>query len=100
MNKKDLHPEYIKYLVRSQGMTLAALAKKYGFSSSTIKTALKKPMFFGEQIIATFLNIHPMNLWPSRYDEKGNPLHPHASANNLKPFCPKNQDVKKGGQND
>ena len=23
---------------------------------------------------STFLNIHPMKIWPERYDEKGNPL--------------------------
>lgn len=80
---------YIKNRLKQRGTSLSELARNAGFSASEVQGSLYRPIFFGEQIIAEFLNIHPMQLWPNRYDKNGNPLHPHASAKNLKPFCPK-----------
>lgn len=85
---KNYPPELIKSLVKEKGGSLAKLAKRAGFHPTEVQGALYSPIYWGEQIIAEFLNIHPMIIWPDRYDKKGNPLHPYASAKNLKPFCP------------
>lgn len=95
-----LAPQTIKDLVRKNGTSLAQLAKKAGFSSSEVQGALYRPIFWGEQIIAMFLNIHPKSIWPERYDAEGNPKHPYASAKQLKPFCPNCKEKENGGQND
>lgn len=83
---------YIKNSLKQRGTSLSELARNAGFSASEVQGSLYRPIFFGEQIIAEFLNIHPMQLWPNRYDENGRPLHPHASAKKLKPFCPKSKE--------
>lgn len=83
-----LEPKIIKTLVRKKGASLALLARNAGFSSSEVQGALRRPIFWGEQIIAKFLNLHPQSIWPDRYDEEGNPKHPYASAKQLKPFSP------------
>lgn len=85
---KEYTPKKIKALVKKKGSSLAKLAKRAGFHPTEVQGCLYTPIFFGEQIIAKFLNIHPMKIWPERYDEKGNPLHPYASAKQLKPFSP------------
>ena len=76
---KNYPPELIKSLVKKKGGSLAKLAKRAGFHPTEVQGALYSPIYWGEQIIAEFLNIHPMIIWPDRYD---------ASAKNLKPFCP------------
>ena len=83
---------YIKNRLKQRGTSFSELARNAGFSASEVQGSLYRPIFFGEQIIAEFLNIHPMQLWPNRYDENGRPLHPHASAKKLKPFCPKSKE--------
>lgn len=89
MIEKPTHPEDIKCAIYKCGVTLEDLSRLSCVKSVNIRKALRYPRFTGEQVIAQFLNIHPMELWPDRYDENGNPKHPHASANNLKPFTPK-----------
>ena len=74
--------------IYKRGQTLEGLARLTGVNSVNIRKALRAPLFIGEQVIAQFLNVHPKELWPNRYDKNGNPLHPHASANHLKPFKP------------
>ncbi len=88
MRNEPLHPEDIKCAIYKRGQTLESLARLAGVNSVNIRKALRAPLFIGEQVIAQFLNVHPKELWPNRYDKDGNPLHPHASANHLKPFQP------------
>lgn len=93
-------PKKIKNLVKMKGASLAELARNAGFSSSEVQSSLYRPIFWGEQIIAKFLNIHPMTIWPDRYDNKGNPKHPFASAKKLKPFSPMCKEKTKDEEND
>lgn len=88
MNNKRLHPEDIKCAIYKNGATMESISRLTGVNSVNIRKALRSPLFIGEQAIAQFLNVHPKELWPDRYDENGNPLHPHASANHLRPFQP------------
>lgn len=100
MTKETLHPEDIKYIIKKHGVSLSDLARTTGLAPSTIRNALRYPLFAGEQAIAQFLNVHPMILWPSRYDSNGKPLHPHASASHLIPFSPVCKEKENGGLND
>ncbi|WP_145521190.1 helix-turn-helix domain-containing protein [Yersinia mollaretii] len=63
----DWHPSEIIAAIRKKGSTLSAVSRKSGLSSSTLANALTRPWPKGEYIIADFLNIHPSEIWPSRY---------------------------------
>ncbi|MBD2780519.1 helix-turn-helix domain-containing protein [Xenorhabdus szentirmaii] len=55
--QKDWHPAEIICALRKRGTTLAAVSREAGLSSSTL---------------ANTLEIHPSEIWPSRYfDEAG-----------------------------
>lgn len=76
----DYTSKNIKYLLKERGASFSKLAKELGFSYTEIHGALYRPIFCGEQIIAGFLNIYPITLWPDRYGIDGKPLHPYAST--------------------
>ena len=83
---------YIKNRLKQRGTSLSELARNAGFSASEVQGSLFRPIFFGEQIIAEYLNILPMQFWINRYDENVRLIHLHASAKKLKPFCPKSKE--------
>jgi len=64
---KDWHPADIIAALRKKGTTLAAVSRRAGLSSSTLANALSRPWPKGEWLIAESLNIHPAEIWPSRY---------------------------------
>lgn len=75
MQTQDMHPEDIKAAVRKTGSTLAALARKNGVSRQAMSLALQARVSSkAERIIADFLGLHPMKIWPSRYDKTGERL--------------------------
>ncbi len=65
--KKDWHQADIIAALRKTGTTLSAVSRKAGLSSSTLANAITRPWPKGEFIIADALNIHPSEIWPSRY---------------------------------
>ncbi|WP_145496146.1 helix-turn-helix domain-containing protein [Yersinia bercovieri] len=67
LRKSDWHPADIIAALRKEGTTLAALSRKAGSSSSTLANALTRPWPKGEWLIAECLNIHPSEIWPTRY---------------------------------
>ncbi|QUY48823.1 helix-turn-helix domain-containing protein [Serratia plymuthica] len=64
---KDWHPADIIAALRKKGTTLAAVSRQAGLSSSTLANALSRPWPKGEWLIAEALDIHPAEIWPSRY---------------------------------
>ncbi len=73
--KNDWHPADIIAALRKRGTTLAAVSRAAGLSSSTLANALTRPWPKGEWLIADRLEIHPSEIWPSRYiDPKTNQL--------------------------
>ncbi|HEN3643954.1 TPA: helix-turn-helix domain-containing protein [Yersinia enterocolitica] len=56
--------------IHKKGSSLAELSRQAGLSSSTLANALKRPWPKGERIIAEFLGVAPMVIWPSRYTIK------------------------------
>lgn len=65
--KEDWHSADVIAALHKRGMTLAALSRSAGLSSSTLANALTRPWPKGEWLIADALNIHPGEIWPSRY---------------------------------
>ncbi len=67
LRKSDWHPADIIAALRKRGTTLAALSREAGLSSSTLANALTRPWPKGEWLIAEYLEIHPAEIWPTRY---------------------------------
>ncbi|WP_025122913.1 MULTISPECIES: helix-turn-helix transcriptional regulator [unclassified Serratia (in: enterobacteria)] len=69
MNSRDpdWHPADVIAALKKRGTTLAAVSREAGLSSSTLANALSRPWPKGEWLIADALNIHPAEIWPSRY---------------------------------
>jgi len=65
--KEDWHPADIIAALHKRGMTLAALSRAAGLSSSTLANALTRPWPKGEWLIADAIKVHPSEIWPSRY---------------------------------
>lgn len=66
-DKKDWHNADIIANLRKRGTSLAGVSREAGLSSSTLANALFRPWPKGEWLIANALNIHPAEIWPSRY---------------------------------
>ncbi|WP_312119204.1 helix-turn-helix domain-containing protein [Pantoea vagans] len=64
---EDWHPADIIAALHKRGMTLAALSRAAGLSSSTLANALTRPWPKGECLIADAIQVHPSEIWPSRY---------------------------------
>ncbi|QKJ85562.1 Transcriptional regulator [Paramixta manurensis] len=68
----DWHQADIIAALRKKGTTLAALSRSAGLSSSTLANVLSRPWPKGEWLVATALDVHPAEIWPSRYfDDSG-----------------------------
>ena len=69
MNSRDpdWHPADVIAALKKRGTTLAAVSRGAGLSSSTLANALSRPWPKGEWLIADALNVHPSEIWPSRY---------------------------------
>ncbi|WP_071882777.1 helix-turn-helix domain-containing protein [Chania multitudinisentens] len=63
----DWHPADVIAALKKRGTTLAAVSREAGLSSSTLANALSRPWPKGEWLIADALNVHPAEIWPSRY---------------------------------
>ncbi|CNJ34056.1 transcriptional regulator [Yersinia mollaretii] len=68
--KNDWHRADIIAALRKQGTSLTALSRSIGLSSSTLANVLVRPWPKGEWLVAEALDIHPAEIWPSRYYDK------------------------------
>ncbi len=65
--------EWIKFQLRVRGSSLSAIARELGVTRHAPRLALVKPYPRMERAIADKLGLKPMELWPERYDENGQP---------------------------
>ncbi|MGO2727857.1 MAG: helix-turn-helix domain-containing protein [Raoultella ornithinolytica] len=73
MNRTDMHPADIIAQLKKRNLSLAAVSRQAGLSSSTLANTLSRPWPKGEFLIAQALGIDPAEIWPSRYfDRQGN----------------------------
>lgn len=75
MNRTDMHPADIIAQLKKRNLSLAAVSRQAGLSSSTLANTLSRPWPKGEFLIAQALGIDPAEIWPSRYfDRQGNSI--------------------------
>ncbi|HAS8353693.1 TPA: transcriptional regulator [Vibrio vulnificus] len=63
----DWHEADVIAAIKKRGTTLAAVSRKAGLSSSTLRNALYRPYPKGERLIADAIGVKPSDIWPSRY---------------------------------
>jgi Ner family transcriptional regulator len=61
----DWHPADVKAALEKKGVSLRALAKRYGYSH--IQRVLTSPWWAAEQLVAGELGVPADQIWPSRY---------------------------------
>lgn len=77
----DMHPEDIKAAIRKKGITLAELALRAEVSKQAISAALdRRSSERIDLIIADFIGLKPHQVWPSRYNAKGQRIRYRAAA--------------------
>lgn len=69
----DWHRADIVAALRKAGWSLRKLSVHYGFSPGCLANALNIPYPNGERLIAAAIGVKPWDIWPSRYDGKGQP---------------------------
>lgn len=73
-DQADWDPADVICALRKKGITLSALAKVYGLAeSSSLSATLVRVLPKNQQRIADALGLHPMEIWPSRYNADGTP---------------------------
>ena len=70
MNRTDMHPADIIAQLKKRNLSLAAVSRQAGLSSSTLANTLSRPWPKGEFLIAQALGIDPAEIWPSRYFDR------------------------------
>ena len=63
----DWYPADIIAGLKKRGTTMAALSRESGLASSTLANTLLRHWPKGENLIAQVLELHPAEIWPSRY---------------------------------
>lgn len=69
---EDWHPADIKAALHKKSITLAGIAEAYGMtSSSSLSSTFVRSYPLNEKRIADAIGVHPMDIWPSRYNADG-----------------------------
>lgn len=71
---KDWHPADIKAHLEKAGWSLSKLSRRNGYCRSAAALALRMPWPKMERLIAHTIGESPKTIWPTRYDNDGNPL--------------------------
>lgn len=66
----DWHEADVIAEIKKKGTTLAAVSRKAGLSSSTLRNALYRSYPKGERLIADAIGVKPSDIWPSRYQRR------------------------------
>lgn len=69
----DWHPADVQAALKKRGKSFRGLSKELGYRTAWITKALYDPAPMAEGIIAAALELHPQQIWPSRYDHAGRP---------------------------
>ena len=67
-HQDDWHKEDILAAIRKKGTSLAELGRHHGYEKAgALYNVFTRPYPKVERIIATFLELEPKQIWPSRY---------------------------------
>lgn len=80
---QDWHPADIKAALEKAGWTLRRLAAHHNVAPTGVKYALRGRCLPAEKRIADALGVHPMTIWPSRYEPDGS-----------RPYLPRGRHAK------
>ncbi|HTW68954.1 MAG TPA: helix-turn-helix transcriptional regulator [Acetobacteraceae bacterium] len=72
--KVDWHPADVLAALKKRGHSLAGLSVANGYHPTAAGKALKRSWPAIEAIIAQALDVSPATIWPSRYDDAGQPI--------------------------
>ncbi|MDT8383034.1 MAG: helix-turn-helix transcriptional regulator [Gammaproteobacteria bacterium] len=79
----DWHKADIKAALEKAGWSLRRLSLHHGYKSpSTLKHALSRPWPKAERLIAAALGVAPQLIWPTRYNDQGQPDRGKAKKSN------------------
>jgi Ner family transcriptional regulator len=70
----DWHPADVLAALKKRGQSLAGLSVANGYHPTAAGKALNQPWPALELLVAQALGLTPQSIWPSRYDENGNPM--------------------------
>lgn len=70
----DWHPADVKAALEKSGWTLRKLAASHNVAPHAVKIALRQRCLPAETRIADALGVHPMAIWPSRFNADGSRL--------------------------
>ena len=68
---QDMHRIDIVAALHKKNLTLKELSLNAGLKAKTLSNALYRPWPKGEEIIANALGMNPEEIWPSRYEHRG-----------------------------
>jgi len=69
----DWHPADVKAALEKRGYSLARISRELGLKPTTANAVFQKRYPRVQERIGRILDMHPSWIWPSRYDESGNP---------------------------
>jgi Ner family transcriptional regulator len=72
--KQDWHRADVKCALEKAGTSLAQISRQLGLHARSASEALRNRWPSVERAIADVLQVHPSEIWPSRYDAQGNPI--------------------------
>lgn len=67
----DWHPADIVAALHKRGLTLREVARQSGVSHEAVIAAMRHRRAPSEKRIANALGVHPMVIWPTRYEPDG-----------------------------
>jgi Ner family transcriptional regulator len=68
-----MHRADIVAALRKKGWTLSRLSIHHGYIRTALGNCLRCSWPHGQRLIAEALGVKPWEIWPSRYDEYGQP---------------------------
>lgn len=88
-NDPARHWEWIKYQLRIRGSSVAELARQLGITDRGMRAIKDHAYPRGERAIAKALGAKPVELWPERWNEDGNPkrLRPNRAESLISYHC-------------
>ncbi|GHB24145.1 helix-turn-helix domain-containing protein [Salinicola rhizosphaerae] len=65
--------EWIKYQIRSQGLSFAELSRRLGVELGTLTSVKRSPYPRMERALASAIGVSPAIIWPERWNADGTP---------------------------
>ncbi|OLO06844.1 hypothetical protein BTW08_15215 [Salinicola sp. MH3R3-1] len=65
--------EWIKYQIRSRGLSFAELSRRLGVELGTLTSVKRSPYPRMERALASAIGLSPATIWPERWNADGTP---------------------------